>query len=55
MPSFKCKDIGLECPFEVSALTKGGLIRKISKHTSEVHQLGEVPADMMQKIEKAIK
>jgi predicted small metal-binding protein len=55
MPSFKCKDIGMECPFETKALTKGGLMKKISKHAAEAHQMKEVPADVMEKIQKAIK
>lgn len=55
MPSFKCKDIGMDCPFEAKALTKGGLVKKVSMHAAEVHQMKEIPADLMQKIQKAIK
>lgn len=55
MPSFKCKDLGMDCPFETSALTKGSLIKKISKHAADVHNMKEISPDMMEKIKAAIK
>jgi len=54
-PSFKCKDIGMECGFEASAWTKGSLMNKISKHAAEAHNMKEIPPDVLEKIKKAIK
>jgi predicted small metal-binding protein len=55
MPSFKCKDIGMSCPFEASALTESGLMKKISKHAAEAHNMKEVDPETMKKIKAAIK
>jgi predicted small metal-binding protein len=55
MPSFKCKDIGMDCPFEASALTHGSLMKKIAKHASEAHNMKEIAPDTMEKIKAAIK
>ncbi len=54
-PDFKCKDIGMECGFEASAWTEGGLMKKISVHAAEVHNIKEISPDLMDKIKKAIK
>jgi predicted small metal-binding protein len=55
LPSFKCKDIGLDCPFEATAATEDELMKKISAHAASVHNMKTVPPDMMAKIKKAIK
>lgn len=55
MPSFKCKDVGMDCPFEASALTRNGLMKKISDHAAQVHKMTEVPPDLLEKIKAAIK
>lgn len=55
LPSFKCADIGLSCPFEATAKTEDELMKKIAVHAAEVHNLKPVPPDMMAKIKKAIK
>lgn len=56
MPSFKCKDIGMACPFEATAETKDELMKKITEHAAKVHSMKPpFPPDMMEKIEKAIK
>jgi len=54
MPTFKCKDIGMECTFEASAWTRGGLMKKIQAHASSVHNITSIPADLKSKIEAAI-
>ena len=55
MPTFACKDLGMECPFTASAPTEAGLMKKIAEHAKTVHKIDPVPADMMMKIKKAIK
>jgi len=55
MPSFKCKDIGLDCPFEASAKTEDELMKKIAEHAGKEHGMKTVPDDTMAKIKKAIK
>jgi predicted small metal-binding protein len=55
MPSFKCKDIGMDCPFEASAPTEDELMKKIAQHAKEAHGMETVPPETMEKIKKAIK
>ena len=55
MPSFKCKDLGMSCPFEASAPTEEELMKKIADHGAKVHNLKTIPPDMMDKIKKVIK
>ena len=55
MPSFKCKDIGMDCPFETKAKTEPELMQAIATHAATVHKMKDVPPDMMKKIKAAIK
>lgn len=55
MPSFKCKDIGMECPFEVRTKSEDEIMKIISTHAAGQHNLKEVSPDMMKKIKTAIK
>lgn len=55
LPSFRCKDIGLDCPFEAKALTKGSLMKKIKLHATESHSMQEIQSDQLDKIMKAIR
>ena len=54
MPSFKCKDLGMDCPFETEAETEGELMKKISNHASKVHDMKEISPDMLAKVKMAI-
>jgi len=56
MPSFKCKDLGMNCKFEATAKTESELMREITEHASKVHNMkAPFPPDMMEKVRKAIK
>jgi predicted small metal-binding protein len=56
MPSFKCKDIGMQCPFEAKANTRAELMKKITEHAAKAHNMkAPFPPDMTEKINKAIK
>ena len=55
MPSFKCSDTGMSCPFETSAATESELMTKIAKHAEEAHGMKTIPADVMEKVKKAVK
>ena len=35
MPSFKCSDTGMACPFQASAPNEAELMKKIAKHAKE--------------------
>lgn len=55
MASFKCADIGMDCQFEASSLTRGGLMKKIQTHAAAAHNLTSIDADLKSKIESAIR
>lgn len=55
MPSLKCRDIGVDCPFEASAPTEAELMKKVAQHAKEAHGMETVPPETMEKIKKAIK
>ena len=55
MPSFKCSDTGMTCPFETNAPTESELMTKIARHASETHGMKTIPPDLMEKVKKAIK
>jgi predicted small metal-binding protein len=55
MPTFKCKDIGMDCPFETSAKTNEELMKKIATHAASAHGITQVSPDLMAKIKGAIK
>ncbi|WP_083523452.1 DUF1059 domain-containing protein [Methanofollis ethanolicus] len=54
MPSFKCKDIGLKCPFEASESNEFDLEKKIADHAREAHDKAHLSADEWTKIKKVI-
>jgi predicted small metal-binding protein len=55
MPTFKCKDIGMECKFEASAKTHDELLNKIATHAASTHNLKPIPPETMAAVKKAIK
>ena len=55
MPSFACKDIGLNDGFQTTAPTEAELMKKIAEHAKSAHKMVTIPPDMMVKIKKAIK
>jgi predicted small metal-binding protein len=55
MPSFKCKDVGMKCKFEVKDENQDELMSIIAMHGEKSHNIKEIAPDMMEKIKKAIK
>jgi predicted small metal-binding protein len=55
MVSFKCKDIGMDCPFEATAANVQDLYDKIAKHSRDAHKMPSMDKDMWMKIHKAEK
>ena len=55
MPSFVCADTGMDCPFKASAPTQDELMKKITVHARNVHELTTISPDLMTKIKSVIK
>jgi len=55
MPSIKCKDIGMECGFEVKDEDEGEMMQILALHAEKTHKMKTIPLDVMEKVKKAIK
>ena len=55
MPSFKCKDIGVKCKFEVKDENQEELMSVIALHAEKSHNMKEIPPETMEKIKNAVK
>jgi predicted small metal-binding protein len=55
MASFKCKDLGMSCGFEVKDENEDELITIVALHAEKTHNIKDIPADMQEKIRKVIK
>ena len=55
MPSFMCKDIGIDCPFEAHGTTYHELMRKFIDHAEPAHKMHVLSADVIFKVQNVIK
>ena len=55
IPTFECKDIGMQCGFKAEAPTESELMPKIAKHAAKAHNIMKVDAGLETKIKAAIK
>jgi len=55
MASFKCRDIGMKCKFEVKTDNQGEPMPIIAVHAERSHNMKAVPPETIEKIRKAIK
>ncbi|MCL4336995.1 MAG: DUF1059 domain-containing protein [Candidatus Thermoplasmatota archaeon] len=52
---FKCKEIGMDCDFQVTGKEAADLIPQIAEHARTTHQLDEIGDDLKDKINDSIK
>ena len=56
MPSFKCKDMGMKCDFEVRDASEEELIHIVTHHFGKTHNMQvPLPPDQLDKVKRAIK
>jgi predicted small metal-binding protein len=55
MPSFKCKDMGMQCKFEVKTENADEIMPIVAIHAEKSHNMKDVSPEMLEKIKKAIK
>jgi predicted small metal-binding protein len=55
MPSIKCKDIGMNCAFEVVDENRDEMMQVLLLHAEKTHHMKIIPPDVMHKIQKAIR
>lgn len=55
MASFKCKDVGMKCKFEVKTGNQDEIMPIIAVHAEKSHNMKEISPEMLEKVRKAIK
>ncbi len=55
MPSFKCKDLGMKCAFEIKDENQDEMMKMIAMHGEQTHKIKAISPEMAEKIKKAVK
>jgi predicted small metal-binding protein len=55
MASLICRDLGIDCPFEAHGSTNPELMRKFIEHAEPAHKMQVLSADVIFKVQNAIK
>ncbi len=55
MPSFKCKDVGMKCGFEIKDESEKEMMQMINEHALQTHGIKEPSPDLQERIKKAVK
>ncbi len=55
MPTFKCRDIGMQDKFEVKSENMDEMMPIIALHAEKSHNMKDISPETMDKIKKAIK
>jgi len=50
-----CRDVGVDCDFQVRAETTDELIKKLSAHAATDHGMKEIPTELVSKVKSAIR
>ncbi len=51
----RCKDVGTDCDFEAHGETEEEIMEQAAKHAKESHGLDEIPQEMAEKVQAAIR
>lgn len=52
--AFECRSLGFACEWALRGGSKGELLERVREHARCAHNMPEVPADLLPKIEGAI-
>jgi predicted small metal-binding protein len=51
----RCRDIGVDCDFEVRGETVQELLENCEEHARTAHGMDEIPAELVEKVKAAIR
>ena len=51
----RCRDVGMDCKFEVRAETEEEILKKAVEHAQTVHKMKEIPKEVVDKVRAAIR
>ena len=52
--AISCRDVGVDCDFQVQAETMEELLQKCAEHGKAAHGMNEIPADLATKVMAAV-
>jgi predicted small metal-binding protein len=55
MVTFACRDLGMDCSFEMTGTTEREIIKKFIEHAESAHNMPVLTADVIFKVKKSIK
>ncbi|OLS13660.1 MAG: hypothetical protein RBG13Loki_2726 [Promethearchaeota archaeon CR_4] len=55
LPSFACKDIGMDCTWKANDKSQEGLMKKIADHAKKAHNMTSIDPALLEKVKGAIK
>jgi predicted small metal-binding protein len=55
MPSYICRDLGMECLFQATGTTDNEIMREFIDHAASAHKMEVLSADVIFKVQNAIK
>lgn len=50
----RCRDVGMDCDFEVRVDTEEEILQKAAEHAQTAHGMPEIPEEVMAKVRAAI-
>jgi len=51
----QCRDIGMDCDFVARAETEEEILKKTAEHAQTVHNMKEIPEEVLAKVRAAIR
>ena len=51
----RCRDVGVDCDFEVRAETEEEILQKAAEHAAKDHNMTEIPPEVVEKIRQVIR
>jgi predicted small metal-binding protein len=55
MVSLTCRELGMDCSFEMTGTTNSEIMKRFIDHAQSAHNLPVLTADVLFKVKKAIK
>ena len=53
--ALRCKDVGMDCDFEVRATTEAEILQRAAEHAQTAHGMREIPQEVVAKVRAAIR
>jgi len=51
----RCRDVGMDCDFEVRAGTEEEILKKAAEHAQTAHNMKEITKEVVEKVRAAIR